>query len=147
MNIFDLFPSKYLRPGDLRDRRVTVTIDNVQIVKMGSDRKGVLYFKKAKKGLLLNLTKARVIYEMTGSNDPKNWKGVRVALVKGRTNNPSGQRVDCIDIVPPEPEKLESVTVMPPEPELEPEQPPDPEPDEFLDEGDGEFVPEDDIPF
>lgn len=83
MKISDLFPSKYVKAGDLNGRAVTLTIKELKIEKMGhgaeEERKPVLYFDKATKGLVLNRTNAMIIAGLYG-NETDDWRGKRITI-------------------------------------------------------------------
>lgn len=56
MNMNEVYPSKYLKADDLQGREVRVTMQSVEMEKIGDDMKPVLYFKGATKGVVLNKT-------------------------------------------------------------------------------------------
>lgn len=84
-----LFPSNYLKAGDLRGRDVTVTIAKVEPRHelRKSDGKNeeveelpVVYFKEGSgKGLVLNKTNATSIAKLHG-NRPSQWVGKQITL-------------------------------------------------------------------
>jgi len=80
--IDQLFPSKYLRTGDLEGREVTVTIDRVVLEPAGKlqQPKPVVYFAGKKKGLILNRTNAQRIGEIAGSTNTDDWRGTAIRL-------------------------------------------------------------------
>jgi hypothetical protein len=65
MKISQLFPSKYVKAVDLNGKTVTLTIAKLAIEELGhgpeKERKPVLYFERATKGLVLNRTNAMTI--------------------------------------------------------------------------------------
>lgn len=81
MNIDEAFPSKYLKASDLKNRRVTVTIDHVVMEPMvdGGENKPVVYFAGAQKGLVLNVTNKNVIREAYGF-ETDDWNGEQIVL-------------------------------------------------------------------
>ena len=106
MNIDTSFPSKYLKAADLQGRNIAVQISGVQMEDVGSDdkpeRKPVVYFSGAKKGLVLNKTNALTISEVFGP-ETDNWLGVKVQLFATRVPF-QGRMVDAIRLtVPREP--------------------------------------------
>jgi hypothetical protein len=82
-NTSDIYPSKYICAADLRGRRVPVTIREVSF-EMLKDRKGVelkkpiLYFKKAKKGWVVNKTNLKIL--QTISKNYHDWIGKTIEL-------------------------------------------------------------------
>ena len=103
MNIDQSFPSKYLKAADLQGRNIAVKISGVQMEDVGSDdkpeRKPVVYFQGAKKGLVLNKTNALTISEVIGS-ETDNWVGVKVQLFATRVPF-QGRMVDAIRLTVP----------------------------------------------
>ena len=103
MNIDQSFPSKYLKAADLQGRNISVQISGVQLEDVGSDdkpeRKPVVYFTGAKKGLVLNKTNALSISEVIGP-ETDNWVGVKVQLFATRVPF-QGRMVDAIRLSVP----------------------------------------------
>jgi len=80
MNINEVFPSKYIKASDLQDRKVRVTIKDVQLEKVGEDQKPVLYFQgKNKKGLVMNKTNCNAVAMVYGANTD-DWIDAEVEL-------------------------------------------------------------------
>ena len=83
MNIHELFPSKYVKAGDLNGKPVTLTIKALQIETLGhgqeQERKPVLYFEKASKGLVLNRTNGMTIAGLYGP-ETSDWIGKRITI-------------------------------------------------------------------
>jgi hypothetical protein len=78
--VSEAFPSKYLKAADLNERQIKLVIGNVQFENIGDDdKKPVLYFTKAKKGLVLNKTNARTIATAYG-DEMNNWGGHEIIL-------------------------------------------------------------------
>ena len=80
----DAFPSKYLSAEDVHGQDHTVVIERYQAETMpardGADeRKYVLFFRGAKKGLVLNKTNAKTIASQHG-NDFDGWIGKQVTI-------------------------------------------------------------------
>lgn len=97
MNVDNLYPSNYVRSEDLKGRRHTLAIDRVAVEDVGDDlNKPVLYFKGARKGLVLNKTNAMVIAEVYGKNT-ENWSGQPLELYVARVNF-QGRMVDGIRV-------------------------------------------------
>ena len=83
-NIHEMFPSKYVKSGELNDP-VVLTIKEVQYERVYNPRKGdtdvwVVYFEGAKKGLILNKVNAFAIADILGSQDTEDWVGGEIEL-------------------------------------------------------------------
>ena len=72
MKMNDIYPSKYLKADDLQGREVRVTMQSVELEKIGDDNKPVLYFKGKDKGIVLNKTNASTISVGYG-DDTDEW--------------------------------------------------------------------------
>lgn len=87
MNVYKLFPSKYVKAYDLDGRDITVTIKRVALEEMGKppdvERKPVIYFEGAQKGLIMNKTIAVAIAHLHGP-EMDAWTGKRIALYPTR---------------------------------------------------------------
>jgi hypothetical protein len=86
MKLGEAFPSKYLSAADVPDEGLAVTIDSYDLQDVGQgDRKKnkpVLHFRERDvKSLVLNKTNAKVIEQVTGSDDLDNWIGHKITLV------------------------------------------------------------------
>lgn len=83
MKISEAFPSKYLKADDLGGREVTITIDKVERVDVGTEAepqvKPVLYFRDHKKGLVMNVTNATTMRDAYG-DETDGWRGKEVIL-------------------------------------------------------------------
>jgi len=121
MNIDDAFPSQYLKAADLKDQTPTVTIDRIEIEQIGDDRKLVVYFRKVKRGLVLNRTNANTIAEIVGSRDAEQWTGHKILLTRAMVDY-QGKRVPAIRVdyppkaVPAQGPRLAQRTATPPTP-------------------------------
>jgi len=116
MNIYDVFPSKYVRASDLAGRTVTVTIDRLALEEVGAppktERKPVLYFRRATKGLVLNRTNGMALAALYGP-ETDNWIGKTVQLYVAQVRA-FGSVQDAIRLraaVQPAPTPTEQVTV------------------------------------
>lgn len=100
-DIDKIFPSRYLKAGDLDGREITVTIKEVKLENVGQTKesKPVLYFRGAQKGLVLNITNSKRIAMMAGSKDTDDWVGQRIILYPTETEF-GGETVDCIRVKP-----------------------------------------------
>lgn len=103
MDIGSTFESKYLKASDLQGRTVTVQIESVrmeEIDKEDGTTKAVMYFVGKKKGVIINVTKAKVLEPIFGS-ETDNWIGQSITLSSGTTTY-RGEAKACINfgIVP-----------------------------------------------
>jgi len=109
-----MFDKDYLYSYDLQGRDVTVVIDRVkagELTGVGGkkNKKPVVFFKGAKKGLGLNITNARTIAGMYGGFEVEKWIGKSITLYP--TTTTFGDRtVDCIRIRPEIPKAGKSTT-------------------------------------
>jgi hypothetical protein len=92
--VSDLFPSKWLNAGDLNGRTFDLTISRIDGDMFPihprtreKELKAVVYFEKARKGLILNATQATQIAEIAGSSRFTDWPGTRVTLAPGTAPN------------------------------------------------------------
>lgn len=80
MKISAAFPSKYLKAADLNDREIKLVMLTVELEAIGDDdKKPVVYFTKAKKGLVLNKTNSKAIAAAYG-DDTDEWAGKEIIL-------------------------------------------------------------------
>ena len=101
MKMSDIFPSKYVKAADLEGRTVTLTIKTLTVEEMlnhasEKERKPVLYFERATKGLVLNRTNAMTIAALYG-DESDTWPGKRISIYPTRVKA-FGQMQDCIRI-------------------------------------------------
>ncbi len=105
MKVSEMFPSKYVRAVDLpAGRDVLTTIDSIDMVQIEGedDLKPCVYFRGAKKGLVLNKTNALVLAQAYG-DDSTAWLYKPVALF-ATTTQFGGKLVPCVRLrVPPPP--------------------------------------------
>jgi len=87
MKVSELFPRKYAVGADLEGKPVTLTISRVVIETMrpnpqaDDQRKAVIYFKGATKGIILSSKKlAYQIAEIAGTEEMNDWPGTQVVL-------------------------------------------------------------------
>lgn len=98
MKISEAFPSKYLKAADLQGRRITATIDQVEMANIGDDTdKMVVYFVGKEKGFVLNRTNANMIAEIAKSEETEDWHGVKIVIFPTRVDF-QGRRVDAIRV-------------------------------------------------
>lgn len=93
----DLYPSRYLKESDLKGRDITLTIERVEVTKIGEDKKPVAYFEGKQKGLVLNKTMFNVITKITGEPDSDDWGGHRITIYPTETEF-RGDVVACIRV-------------------------------------------------
>jgi hypothetical protein len=80
----DALPGRYLTGDDL-DEEVVVTIDRVVMEPFRDPRtrvetpKPVMYFQRAKRGLIVNRTNWRAVADLYG-DESDNWPGKRIVL-------------------------------------------------------------------
>lgn len=81
MNINQVYPRKYAIGQDIDGKQPTLAIRSVTLEQMGEahDRKPVIWFTGAKKGVVLNKTMARAIADMYGP-ETDDWTGKYVTL-------------------------------------------------------------------
>lgn len=100
MQIGSAFPSNYIKTEDLQGRNITVTIDRVEMEKVGEDHRPVIYFQGKEKGLVLNKTNAQTISAIYGG-ETEDWQGGEIILYPTETDY-QGKRVPAIRIkIPP----------------------------------------------
>lgn len=96
MNINNAFPSNYLKASELQGRDITVTMNSVAYETIGQDRKPVLYFQGAKKGMVLNKTNANNIAQLYGP-ETEGWAGKKITLFSCMVDY-QGRSVEAIRI-------------------------------------------------
>lgn len=81
ISVNDAFPSKYLKVEDLKGREIPVVILRVLVEEVGmqKDRKLVLYFERAVKGMICNKTNAQRLALVYG-DDTDDWLGKKITL-------------------------------------------------------------------
>lgn len=88
MKISKVFPSKYVAAADLNGKTVPLTIARVTMEEMITHdnkkvSKPVVWFEKATKGLVLNLTNAKIIATLYG-DETDAWAGERISIYPTR---------------------------------------------------------------
>lgn len=89
--------SAFLKVEDLKKRKVNVTITGAPVEKVGDDDKIVLYFDGTEKKFPLNITNARLMEMLTGSDDSDAWVGTTITLKPDMTTY-QGKPTPCIRI-------------------------------------------------
>lgn len=99
MNINQAFPSKYLKAAEVPEEGVSVVIDRVEIEDVDGKgaRKPVVYFRKAKKGLALNVTNSKKIAAVLGTAETDEWSGRAITLYQSETEY-QGDTVPCVRV-------------------------------------------------
>ena len=99
MNINTAFPSKYVKSAEIPEEGISLRIDRIEFddVDGKGTRKPVLYFSKAKKGLVLNVTNSKKIASVLGTAETDEWVGQVVTLYRSETEY-AGETVDCIRV-------------------------------------------------
>jgi hypothetical protein len=101
MKTNDVFPSRFLKAGDLNDDTlVTIKLVAIEVMNRADgteDDKPVVYFNEFGKGLVLNKTNWRAIVELCG-DESDGWIGEKVVLTTIRIDA-FGKAVDVIRVV------------------------------------------------
>ena len=72
MKVSEAFPSKYLSANDIPEDNIRLIMDHVETTELEGKQKLVLFFKRAKKGMILNKTNASNIAAAYG-DDTDDW--------------------------------------------------------------------------
>lgn len=116
MNVYSLWPSRYVKAEDLQGKEITVTIDRVVMEKIGQppEEKPIIYFRNANKGLVCNRTNGMMIAGIYGP-ETTNWVGKAIVLYSARVNAFGAIHL-AIRVKAPPKGTTHSVTVEPPAP-------------------------------
>jgi hypothetical protein len=103
MKISQIFPSRWLKAADLGPDGETVTIRKITMELVGEDRenKPVITFDEIDKELVLNVTNANAIADVTGEDDSDNWPGQVIKLVRSRVQF-GAKTVDAVRVEAPD---------------------------------------------
>lgn len=101
MQISKVFPSKYVAAADLNGKPVTLTIKRVSLEEMKDHnsnliKKPVVWFEKATKGFVMNVTNARTIADLYG-DETDDWTGKRITIYPTQVRA-FGKMQDCIRV-------------------------------------------------
>lgn len=109
-SVKDLFPSKFIAAGDLKNQDQLVTIEKVVVEDINGEeeKKPVAYFAGVPKGMVLNKTNAMRIAELHG-NDTDSWAGKTITIYPTETAF-RGDMVECIRIRKSAPQKQPAET-------------------------------------
>lgn len=83
----ELYPSRFIKGGELGDKRPILTIADVQLERLpkmdadGEELRGVVKFREVDRGLVLNKTNGLCLKAMFG-RVPATWIGKRIVLFK-----------------------------------------------------------------
>lgn len=99
MKVSDAFPSKWLSASDLNGNNARVTIQRVELEKIGDDTKPVIYFKGKTKGLVANKTNSKAIADVYG-DEMDDWAGNEIILFPIMTDF-QGKAVEAIRVRAP----------------------------------------------
>jgi len=135
MRFSEALPSKYLSAPDIGKKQVKLVMRNVEIEQLNDGKSApVLYFTKARKGLVINKTNGLIIAAAYG-DEMANWTGKEVILFTMKVQYKE-KIVDAIRLEIPMPTQTQRAPVV-----VEDEMP-----DDTI--GDGlPGDPDDDIPF
>lgn len=86
----DLFVGRFLKAGQFGDKKVTLTISDVNVEKLAGDdgkekTKGIVSFRETELGLVLNKTNATCIREILG-RELSQWVGHKITLFASEWN-------------------------------------------------------------
>lgn len=92
----ELYPGRFLKAGEFKGRKVTLTIKDVELEELvgdtGPKMKGIISFQETPKCLALNKTNGLCLREMFGRKLPE-WVGKKVILFPSTWNGE-----DCIRV-------------------------------------------------
>lgn len=99
MNIDEMFPSKFLRAGDLAGNPMMVTIGGIAADNISGEKKVVMTFSSGQKALILNKTNGKALAKMFGK-ELSAWIGKQIVLVPTEVDF-KGDMVEAIRIRAP----------------------------------------------
>ncbi len=90
--VSDVYPSPWLRPEDLAGAARRVVVEGVDVDKFRTpdgkkEEKVVVSFVGKQKRLICNVTQARALAEIAGSEEIDRWAGLTVVLTPARASN------------------------------------------------------------
>lgn len=99
MKLGEIYGGNYLKADDIKDRGdVNVVIEEITIAEVDDGKKkAVLHFRGKDKTLMLNVTNANMLEEITGSDDTDDWIGKRICLYTAKVDF-QGKRVLAIRV-------------------------------------------------
>jgi hypothetical protein len=97
MNVFECFPSKWIKAADLAGSEHDLTIDRVELERLDEQTiKPVVFFVGHQKGLMLNRTNASTVADLY-SPETEKWHGQRITIYPTVTDY-RGVSVECIRV-------------------------------------------------
>lgn len=100
MNTDKMFPSRFLKAGDLPEEgALPVTIEKITVEEIGPrrDQKPVIHFEELDKALVCNKTNANTITKLTGSKETDDWIGKTILLHRAEVEF-QGEMVESIRV-------------------------------------------------
>ena len=100
MKISEAYPSNYIKASDLQGKSIKMTIERVEMEDLGDDgEKPCLFFKEAKKGIILNKTNSNRVATLYG-DETDQWVGNMIEVYPDVTEY-KGQTTDCVRLRAP----------------------------------------------
>lgn len=95
----EIYGGNYLKADDIKDLGdVNVVIENVTVDELeDGKKKAVLHFRGKEKTLVVNVTNANMLEELTGSDDTDDWIGKRICIYTCKVDF-QGKRVLAIRV-------------------------------------------------
>ncbi len=82
MNTDKIYPSKYLKSGDVSETPASFTIRDARMEEVGREKKErlVLYFEDEDRGFVVNPTNKNTIVKVLGTKETDDWMGKSIKL-------------------------------------------------------------------
>ena len=84
MKLNEAFPSNFLKADDLNGKQCTMTIESAEVEEIGQGNekasKLVLAFRGAEKKLVCNVTNAKTIAKVLGTDETDDWIGKEIRI-------------------------------------------------------------------
>ncbi len=82
MNTDQIYPSKYLKAGDVSETPQSFTIKSIEMEEVGREKQPrlVLYFQDEPKGFVCNKTNLNTIAKALGTKETDDWVGKAIKL-------------------------------------------------------------------
>lgn len=98
MKLDQVFKSASLKAEDLKGRRRTLTISEVEIKDFGDGQpKPIFHFEETEKTFVANKTNSMTLASLTGSDDTDDWTGWCITLRPDMTQY-QGKPMPCIRV-------------------------------------------------
>ena len=82
----EMFPSKYLQAADVEGQAYTLTVERLMLEDVADgEKKWIIHFREAQKGLVLNRTNANTLEWLYGSESDA-WVGKQIVLFTEMTS-------------------------------------------------------------